>query len=200
MTTLLAPAVTYLTPEAYLAQEVVATERHEYRQGKLYTMSGGSVNHNELVRSLTVLLSLALKGQPYRVFVTDQRLWIPETQSYYYPDVMVTSKPVPLMEGRNDVVMQPIFIAEVLSPSTEDRDRGTKFFDYRQIPTLQEYLLISQDRPSIEQYLRQAERQWLLTIWQDMTQELTLPSLQTSLKLSDLYAEVELGESQNKIP
>ncbi|WP_298613963.1 hypothetical protein [uncultured Thermosynechococcus sp.] len=67
MTTLLAPAVTYLTPEAYLAQEVVATERHEYRQGELYTLHGGSVNHNELVRSLTVLLSLALKEQPYRV-------------------------------------------------------------------------------------------------------------------------------------
>ncbi len=193
MTTLLAPAVTYLTPEAYLAQEVVATERHEYRQGALYTMPGGSVNRNELARSLTVLLSLALKGQPYRVFVTDQRLWIPETQAYYYPDVMVTPKPVLLMEGRNDVVMHPIFITEVLSPSTEDRDRGTKFFDYRQIPTLQEYLLISQDRPCVEQYLRQAEHQWLLTIWQDMTQELTLPSLQTSLKLSDLYAEVELG-------
>lgn len=200
MTTVLAPAVTYLTPEAYLAQEVVATERHEYRQAELYTVPAGSVNHNELVRSLTVLLSLALKGQPYRVFITDERLWIPETQSYYYPDVMVMPKPVPLMEGRNDVVMQPIFIAEVLSPSTEDRDRGTKFFDYRQIPTLQEYLLISQDRPCVEQYLRQAEHQWLLTIWQDMTQELTLPSLQTSLKLSDLYAEVELGESQNKIP
>ncbi|MDR7897723.1 Uma2 family endonuclease [Thermosynechococcus sp. JY1334] len=195
MTTVLEPAVTYLTPEAYLAQEVVATERHEYRQGELYTMPGGSVNHNELVRSLTVLLSLALKGQPYRVFVTDQRLWIPETQSYYYPDVMVTPKPVPLVAGRNDVVMQPIFIAEVLSPSTADRDRGTKFFDYRQIPTLQEYLLISQDRPCVEQYLRQAEYQWLLTIWQDITQELLLPSLQTSLKLSGLYADVELGES-----
>lgn len=102
---------------------------------------------------------------------------------------------MPLVAGRNDVVMQPIFIAEVLSPSTADRDRGTKFFDYRQIPTLQEYLLISQDRPCVEQYLRQAEYQWLLTIWQDITQELLLPSLQTSLKLSGLYADVELGES-----
>lgn len=200
MTTRLAPAVTSLTPEAYLAQEVVATERHEYRQGELYARPGGTIHHNELVCSLSVLLSLALKGQPYRVFVTDQRLWIPETQSYYYPDVMVTPKPVPLVEGRNDVVMQPIFIAEVLSPSTEDRDRGTKFFDYRQIPTLQEYLLISQDRPCVEQYLRQAEYQWLLTIWQDIRQELLLPSLQTSVKLSDLYVEVELGESENRIP
>ncbi|MFN4280501.1 Uma2 family endonuclease [Thermosynechococcus sp.] len=128
MTTLLAPALT--------------TERHEYRQGELDTRLGGTVNHNELVRSSTVLLSLALKGKPYQVFVTDQRLWIPETQSYYYPDVVVTPKPLPLVAGRPDGVRHSIFIAEVLSPSTEDRDRGTKFCDYRQIPTLHEYLLI----------------------------------------------------------
>ncbi|MCS6960867.1 MAG: Uma2 family endonuclease [Pseudanabaenaceae cyanobacterium SKYGB_i_bin29] len=141
-----------LTPDEYLAQEVASELRHEYRQGDLIPMAGGTTTHNELAGSLYSLLRLALKGQPFQVFITDQRLWIPQTQSFYYPDVMITPKPVPLLEGRRDTVMEPLLIAEVLSDSTEERDRGAKFLDYRQIPTLQEYLLIDQNKPYVEQY------------------------------------------------
>lgn len=180
-----------ITPEAYLEQEVLSEVRHEYRQGEIITMAGGTANHNELIRALIVILSLALKGKAFQIFMTDQRLWIPQSQCYYYPDVMVVSKPVQLVEGRKDTVTAPILIAEVLSESTAGRDRGEKFLDYRQIPSFREYLLIDQNRPCVEEYVKQAEHQWLLTIWEDLTAEIYLSTVDVTIKLRELYENVE---------
>lgn len=179
-----------LTPQAYLEQEIESELKHEYRQGEVITMAGGSITHNELVRSVTVTLSLALKGKPFQVFVTDQRLWIPQSQCYYYPDVMVVSKPVALFAGRKDTLTEPILIAEVLSDSTASRDRSEKFLDYRQITTFREYLLIDQDQVYVEQYCKQSENQWLLLIWDQPHQTISLSSIDAELKLSELYENV----------
>jgi Uma2 family endonuclease len=136
-----AEAKTY-TADEYLALEVDAETRHEYRNGEILPMTGGTPTHNELIRALTVIFSLELHGKPYQVFLADQRLWLPDRNLYTYPDLMVIPKPVALQPGRKDTVTNPILIAAVRSDSTENCDRSEKFAAYRTIATFQEYLRV----------------------------------------------------------
>jgi Uma2 family endonuclease len=128
------------TPEQYLALEVEAEECHEYIDGEIFLMPGGMPNHNRIVLNLAAALNFALKRQPYDVFVTDQRLWIPDRRIYTYPGVMVVQGELQLQEGRKDTIINPLAIAEILSKSTESYDRIGKFASYRTIPSFQEYL------------------------------------------------------------
>lgn len=178
------------TAEEYLALEVESDIRSEYRDGEIVPMTGGTPKHNKLSSALNALLWFALRGKPYTVFVTDQRLWIPNKNLYTYPDVMVTPEPVELMSGRKDTVINPILLAEVLSDSTKHYDRGDKFEAYRTIATFQEYLLIDQNRPHLEQYVKQAENQWLFTEYNGMEQTITLRSLDVEIALADLYEAI----------
>ncbi|MEO1149314.1 MAG: Uma2 family endonuclease, partial [Cyanobacteria bacterium J06638_22] len=141
------------TAEEYLALEVQSEVRSEFRDGEIVEMTGATPEHNEITSILNALLRVALKGQPYSIFITDQRLWIPEANRYTYPDVMVTPRPPERKPGRKDTVMNPILIAETLSDSTEGYDRGDKFACYRTIKTFQEYVLIDQYRPHVEHYV-----------------------------------------------
>lgn len=112
------------SPEAYLDREVNSDQRHEYRDGVIIPMTGGTPNHNDITGNLYIVLKLALRHRNYRVFQADQRLWIPERQMYTYPDVMVLPKPIELQAGRKDTVTNPLLIAEVLSKSTRNYDGG----------------------------------------------------------------------------
>ncbi len=132
------------TADEYLALELASAERHEYRNGEIIPMTGGTPGHNRISGNLYIALSLGLKGQANEVFYADQRLWIPDKSLYTYPDVMVLPKPLTLQEGRKDTVINPCFVAEVLSKFTQNYDRGEKFVAYRSIPTFREYLLIDQ--------------------------------------------------------
>ncbi|MEM1280810.1 MAG: Uma2 family endonuclease [Cyanobacteria bacterium P01_H01_bin.152] len=178
------------TAEDYLALEVESDLRHEYRNGEMIPMTGGTPAHNEINSVLNALLRFALQGQPYSIFVTDQRLWIPDLDQYTYPDIMVTPRPPELKPGRKDTVMNPIVLAEVLSDSTEKYDRGDKFAAYRTISTFQEYLLIAQDKPHVEQYTKQAANQWLFTEYHDLSATFKLQSVGVTITLADLYEAV----------
>ncbi len=182
-----------LTPAEYLSQEETSELRHEYHNGEIIPMAGGTTTHNELVGALYSILRRELRGKPFQPFFTDQRLWIPQSQSYYYPDVMVVPKPVRLLEGRKDTVMEPVLVAEVLSDSTQDRDRAEKFLSYRQIPTFEEYLLIDQDKLCVEQFTKQSPSQWLLNVWSAPEQVITLSAIGVALSLGELYENVEFG-------
>ncbi|MBE9140541.1 Uma2 family endonuclease [Nodosilinea sp. LEGE 07088] len=183
------------TAEEYLALEVVSDLRHEYRHGEIIPMTGGTPAHNEITRMLVFLLTADLRKQPYSIFVTDQRLWIPDLDQYTYPDIMVTPRPPELKPDRRDTVINPILLAEVLSDSTEKYDspsetlcdRGDKFEAYRTISTVQEYLLIAQDKPHVEQYVKQAENQWLFTEYHDLSATFKLQSVGVAISLADLY-------------
>lgn len=183
------PTQTY-TAEEYLALEVESDLRHEYRHGDILPMTGGTPAHNEITRMLVFLLTAALRKQPYSIFVTDQRLWIPELNQYTYPDIMVTPRPPELKPDRKDTVMNPLLLAEVLSDSTEKYDRGDKFEAYRTIPAFQEYLLIAQAKPHVEQYIKQAENQWLFTEYHDLSATVELQSVGVTITLADLYEAV----------
>lgn len=179
------------SPQEYLALEIAATTRNEYRNGEIIKMTGGTPTHNEIIGAMTVILRLALKGKPLQVFVTDQRLWIPDRQVYTYPDVMVVPRPIALQEGRTDTVTQPILIVEVLSNATKNYDRSEKFGDYRTIPTFQEYLLVDQSQPYVEQYIKQEAHKWLLIEYTNLEDRIVLSSLGMEFRLADVYEDVE---------
>ncbi|GAA6621900.1 Uma2 family endonuclease [Scytonema sp. NUACC26] len=144
----------YYTTEEYLDLETAATYRSEYYNGQIFPIADSTINHNRIAGNFSAALNFALKKQPYEVFMTDMRLWIPSNNLYTYPDIMVVAGQVELVEGRKDIITNPIAIsrvrlapkaiAEVLSESTEKYDRVGKFKLYRGIPTLKEYILISQ--------------------------------------------------------
>lgn len=179
------------TVENYLAMEVESETRHEYRSGEIVPMTGGTPAHNELIRALTVVLSLGLRGKPYQVFLADQRLWIPERNIYTYPDAMIVPRPVELQPGRKDTVTSPILIAEVLSDSTKAYDRDEKFAAYRAIATFGEYLLIDQSRLHIEHYVKQSANQWLFSEYNEPEARVILATVAVEIVLSDLYENVE---------
>ncbi|MDJ0702589.1 MAG: Uma2 family endonuclease [Leptolyngbyaceae cyanobacterium MO_188.B28] len=178
------------TAEDYLVLEIQSDIRNEYRNGEIVPRTGGAPEHNKIATALNAVLWFGLRGKPYSVFVTDQRLWIPAVDLYTYPDVMAIADPVELKPGRKDTVTNPLMIAEVLSDSTASYDRGDKFEAYRTIPTLQEYLLIAQDRYHVEQFVKQSEYQWLFTEYSGVDSKVTLSSMPVTLELRDLYANV----------
>jgi Uma2 family endonuclease len=179
------------TAEEYLAWELEAETRNEFRNGEIFQMTGGTPTHNKLNSNLNALLWFGLKGKPYDLFITDQRLWIPERNIYTYPDVMVIPRPISLQPGRKDTVMNPVLIVEVLSDSTKDYDRGDKFAAYRTIPTVQEYLLIEQSQAHVEQYAKQSVNQWLFTEYNGQDMRVALASIPIEIALMDLYENVE---------
>ena len=187
----IATATKFYTAEDYLALEVDADMRSEFRNGELVEMTGGTPEHNEIVRMFVFLLTAALRQQPHSIFVTDQRLWIPDTNLYTYPDVMVTQRPPDLKPGRRDTVMNPILIGETLSESTQGYDRGKKFAHYRTIETFQEYVLIDQYRPHVEHYVKQATNQWLFMEYDSLEATFRLSSVPVEIALADLYEAIE---------
>lgn len=187
--TIPAAALIY-TPEQYLELELGAETRSEYRNGEIVTMTGGTPTHNRMSGNLYIVLRLGLRSQPYEVFHVDQRLWIPEVSLYVYPDVMVLPKPVELQVGRTDTVVNPCFVAEVLSRSTQNYDRGDKFAAYRTIPGFQEYLLIDQYRVHVEHHVKTAAHQWLFSEYEDPAVVLSLETLGIQVQVAELYEGV----------
>lgn len=179
------------TPEKYLELELASETRSEYRNGEIIPMTGGTPDHNELTINLASLLKSTLRGKPYRIFATDQRLWIPARNLYTYPDVMVTEKPLQLQTGRTDTVINPCFIAEVLSKSTQDYDHGDKFSAYRTIESFGEYLMIDQYSIHIEHYVKTAAHQWLLSEYDDPSVTLTLRTFDAQIQIAALYENIE---------
>ena len=153
------------TLSQYFEQEIQSQTRHEYLDGKIIAMTGGTPTHNRIISNLLVALYTGLKNQPYAVFVTDQRLWIPERQIATYPDIMVMPEPLTYQEGRKDTLINPVLIAEVLSAATASYDREEKFAAYRTIATFQEYLLISQEKCYIEHFQKEGDL-WLFTAYE----------------------------------
>jgi Uma2 family endonuclease len=183
------------TPAEYLDLELVSDTRSEYRNGAIIPMTGGTPDHNELAINLAALLKFALRGKAYRIFATDQRLWIPHRTLYTYPDVMVVEKPLQLQTGRTDNIINPCFIAEVLSKSTQDYDHGEKFSAYRTIDSFCEYLLIDQYSFHVEHHVKTSANQWLLSEYDDPNITLSLSTFDAQIEILALYENIEILKS-----
>lgn len=187
------PETKHYTVEEYLDLEVNSEIRNEYRDGEIVPMTGGTPDHNDIASNLLAVLKAALKEKPYRVFILDQRLWIPGANLHTYPDIMVLPKPVELQTGRKDTVMNPYFVAEVLSKSTQNYDRSEKFVAYRTISTFQEYLLIDQYRIHVEHHVKTAAHQWIFSEYNDPTVTLSLSSFELPIQIAALYENIEFS-------
>lgn len=181
------------TVEEYLELELVTETRSEYRNGEIIPMTGDTPEHNRISGNLYIALSLFLRRKSYEVFHVDQRLWIPNRTLYTYPDVMVVEKPLQLQTGRTDTVVNPCFIAEVLSKSTQDYDHGEKFVAYRTIETFREYLLIDQYSIHVEHYIKTAANQWLLSEYDDPSITLSFSVFEFQIQIADLYENIDFA-------
>ncbi len=183
--------------EEYLELEINSEERHEFINGEIILMAGGTPDHSEIITNLVFALKLALKGKPYRTFSSDQRLWVPQLNNYTYPDVIVVAKPIELQSGRTDTITNPVLIAEVLSKSTKAYDRDEKFAAYRSIPTFQEYLLIDQYRLQVQQYSKTDANKWIFSEYSCAGDRVLLTSIPVEFSVGDLYENIEFDVMPN---
>jgi len=137
----------FVTPEQYLEIERKADYKSEYHSGQVFAMAGASREHNLLVGSIVRRLGNLLDGRPCETYPSDMRVLVSATGLYTYPDVSVACGEPEFLDGSLDVLLNPLLIVEVLSPSTESYDRGAKFALYQRLPSLQEYVLVSQNAP-----------------------------------------------------
>jgi Uma2 family endonuclease len=180
-----------LTPEEYLVRERLAETKSEYYQGEVFAMAGASERHNLIVTNLVVSLVTRLRGRNCRVYSSDMRLLVHETGLYTYPDVVVAcGKPI-LAEAEGDVLTNPALIIEVLSESTKDYDRGGKFHQYIRIPSLQEYLTVSQAEMMIDQSVRQPDNSWRIRELVPSNGPVSIQCLGIQLEFAEVYDQVE---------
>lgn len=189
MTTL---PVVKLSPEEYLALERQSEVKSEYWHGELFAMAGASRWHNLIVLNVGAEVRTQLKGRSCEAYTNDMRVRIPRSPSYKYPDLIAICGQPQFEDEHKDTLLNPTMIVEVLSPSTEAYDRGAKFGEYRTIESLQEYVLISQDKPWIERYVRQKETPfWLFSDISGLETSIELQSVDCTLALAEVYDKVE---------
>lgn len=184
----------YYTEEAYLELERNASYRSEYYRGEIFAMAGASEEHNTIAVNLSDALAPQLKGRPCRRYLFDMRLNIPKTGLYTYPDMMIVCGERKFTEAQPDTLTNPQIIIEILSDSTEAYDRGEKFRQYEQIPSLQEYILIAQDKVSVEQFVRDGTNKWTFYRYNNLEDGLPLPTIQCEIVVADIYAQIDLDE------
>ncbi|HLG18114.1 MAG TPA: Uma2 family endonuclease [Blastocatellia bacterium] len=179
------------TEEEYLALERSSEAKHEYFNGEIFAMGGASRQHVLIVTNVVGELHLQLKRGPCRVFSTDLRVKVDPAGLYTYPDVVVLCDAARFSDEQEDTLLNPALIIEVLSESTKDYDRGGKFEQYRAIDSFVEYLLVAQDRPHVEHYVRQPDRSWTLYETNNLEDIVQLTSVRCSLRPADIYDKIE---------
>ncbi len=160
-------------PEEYLALERKAEYKSEYLAGEIFAMSGASERHNLIALNVAAALHAQFRGRPCKAYMSDMRVKVSPTGLYTYPDVVA--------------------LCGDPQSSTEAYDRGGKFGHYRKLASLAEYVLISQEEPHIEHYVRRPDNQWLLSEVSDLQGSIQLPSINCTLTLAEVYEKVEFG-------
>lgn len=176
-----------MTPQEYLDWEPTQQQRYEYWDGEVVAMSGGTRNHNRVSGNLFKLLDDALADCPCEVYIVDVKAQVEPGRKYFYPDVVVTCDE---RDRDPQLVQFPCLIIEVLSPSTEAIDRGTKFSKYRKFATRQEYVLVQVEQPGVEVFRRNQQGKWVLSEY-GLDERLQLESVNVEIAIADLYRQVE---------
>ncbi|MDJ0735289.1 MAG: Uma2 family endonuclease [Nostocaceae cyanobacterium] len=180
----------YIAPQDYLESEKISLIKHEYTDGQVYQISAGrSDAHVTIALNLSVTLRYHLRGTKYRVFMADMKAQIEDINRYFYPDIMVTNNPRD--KEYKYFKRYPCLIVEVLSDATEAYDRGKKFSDYRELDSLQEYVLISQDVMSVDCFRRNEKGRWELFPYV-RGDEVYLESVDLRFDIADIYEDVPL--------
>ena len=189
-----------LSPDEYLAIERQAPYRSEYYAGEIFAMAGGSPRHSRIKTNVLTQLNLRLQNQPCTPYDSDLRIRVPETNLYTYPDASVICGDLEFDDEQNDTVLNPTLIVEVLSPSTEAYDRGMKFDQYRRLESLREYVLVSQDAPRIERFLRNDDGTWNLAVVNGLEESVNLLSIGVTLPLAEVFLKVDFASKESLRP
>ncbi len=181
------PQYNFISAKDYLEQERAALEKHEYYNGEVFAMSGSSLEHVIITRNLTIGIGNKLKGKSCQPYGNDLRMHIPLNTLYTYPDLSIICGKPELLDDNFDTATNPTVIIEVLSTSTRNYDMGAKFKLYRDIHTLQEYILIDSENIYVEKHVRQADNSWLLSEIKSMDDQLKIESVQITIALTEIY-------------
>ena len=185
--------------EEYLALERESEVKYEYWNGEIFEMSGGTLSHDQIMGNIFDALRVALRGKDCRAFTNNMQIKVPAAPPYRYADGSVVCGQVEVERfNGNDLLLNPMLLIEVLSPSTEAFDRGDKFTYYKSIPSFREYLLVAQHRPHITHYVKQTDGKWDYEESNDLTSNLVLPSVDCALALSEVYVGVEFGQESQR--
>lgn len=190
----------YVTEAEYLVFERASITKHEYYSGRIYAMTGASERHNLITGNTLASLHAQLRRKPCRIYPSDMRVKVQQTGLNTYPDIVIVCGQPQFTDDALDTLINPMVIIEVLSPSTERYDRGMKFQQYRTIPTLRDYILISQDDKHIEHYMRQDNGQWVFEDALGLEAKLVITSVDCTLLLEDVYEKVEQEPEDPGIP
>jgi Uma2 family endonuclease len=180
-----------ITEADYLAFERTSEIKHEFIDGEIYAMTGASPNHNLVVASTIAAIHNQLRGKPCKIYPSDMKVRTPSTGSYLYPDISVVCGESQFDDEQRDILLNPTIIIEVLSPNTERYDRGKKFQSYRELASMQEYILIAQDSPHIERFVRQQDGLWQFSEARGLEASLDLASIMCKLALVEVYEQVD---------
>ena len=175
----------------YLGVEREAVDtKHEYVAGHVYAMTGASYHHNLIAANLVRRLGNQLDAGPCTVLSNDMRVRVEAADASTYPDVVALCDEPAFHDERSDVLTNPILLIEVLSPSTEGYDRGGKFALYRALPSLRQYILVAQDRYSVDVFTRRDDNRWVLTAYSDPDDLIRFDAIACAVPMSEIYARV----------
>lgn len=184
------------TLEEYLALERESEVKYEYWDGEIFAMSGGTLLHDQIMGNTDDLLRNELRGRECRVFTNNMQIKVPAAPPYRYGDGSVVCGQVEVERFNGaDLLVNPVLIIEVLSPTTEAYDRGDKFTYYKSIPSFREYLLIAQHRPHVTHYVKSDTGKWDYEEINDLGSSIYLTSIDCSLALADIYRDVEFAHT-----
>jgi Uma2 family endonuclease len=182
-----------LSAAEYLAQERLAEGKHEFVDGEVFAMSGGTHSHSLIASNLIASVHPQLRGKSCQVLTSDMRLKVEHTGLYAYPDMQIACGELRFEDATRDVLLSPRVIVEVLSDSSAAWDRGTKFWHYRHLNSLTDYVLVSQDAWLVEHYRRQPDSAWLLETLDTASAVLRLESVGCTVPLTQIYAGTEVN-------
>jgi Uma2 family endonuclease len=189
----LATVESLYTDENYLEFERQASEKHELIDGEIVAMAGATREHNLIGTNTTIALGTQLRGKSCELYANDMRVRMKKGR-YSYPDVVVVCGEPQFADDEYDVLLNPVVVVEVLSKSTRFRDKTEKLATFQKMDSIKEVLLIEQDILRIEHYIKQTPMQWLLRIYEDLNDLITLESIDCKVSLTDIYSQIEFKE------
>ena len=188
-----AQQISYFSPEEYLELETKAIQRSEYINGEIFTMAGGTTNHNKIAGNFSSSLNFAMRGKNYEVYIKNLRLWIAKRNIYTYPDVMIISGEPEFVLGRTDTITNPLIIADVLYHNYQRE----KFKIYRNIPSFKEYILIAQTEMHIDQFYQNEHNQWVLSEYEGENSILRLKNVDFEISFKEIYDKIKFVNMNN---
>ncbi len=181
------------TPGEYLALEEKAETRSEYWNGEIVAMSGAMIDYQQIMMNISRILGNKLYGK-CRVFASEMKVWVKKRNKFFYPDITIICDKPSFYKNRRDTIDNPKMIIEVLSKSTASFDRAEKFLSYQTLASLEEYVLISQEKAAVEQYIKREDGNWIYQATIGLESSVKFTSIETVLFLQEIYDLVEFEE------